>query len=258
MATNQAPQGADPTASQTEAPTFGASLAGIVDRPAQTLSRIYQRPRGVWVGPLLIVLASLIVVILVSAPYTAELARAQVDQQLRGMSAAQAEQVRTAMTRLTPAVMNITAAVGGVLSVLIALLVASGVLYFAGLVLGAELNFVPLLTVMTWCWLPFALRNLAQAGVIYFQRGLIVNQGLSWLVSVGETTKDSANFIYYLLGYAEIFALWHLALVWAAARGAGKVSKTQATLIALAYAVVNIGLGWIPLIVARIFTPAAG
>ncbi len=250
-------QAADPQAAP-ERIRFGAALAGIVDRPMETLQRVYQHARGAWVGPLLIVIAAMLCLSVVSAPYAAELARAQVEQQVRGLSQAQADQVRAAMTRLTPAVMSVSAAAGSLLSVGIALLVSSGVLYFAGLLVGAELNFAPLLTVMAWCWLPFALQSLTQAALIIYRRGLIVNKGLSWLVSVGESTKDRANFLYYLLGYVEIFALWHLVLIWAGARGAGKVSRTQAFLMTLAYAILTIGLGWIPSVVARIFTPAAG
>jgi len=237
---------------------FGRRLAGIVDQPVKTLQEVYQQPRGAWVGPLLLIILSLVVVTLVSLPYTLEMARAEVERQLQNMSPAQADLLRQTMQQISGGLLAVTTILGGLLSLGIALLAATVVLYFAGLIAGAELNFVPLLPVTIWCWLPFALRSLTQAGVIYARRGLIVNEGLSWLVSVGDRSKDSASFLYYLLGYLSVFTLWHLFLVWAAARGAGRASKTQAAIVTAAYAALSLGLGWIPLVVTRLFSPAVG
>jgi len=238
--------------------TVWSNLAGIVDRPAETLGGVYRRPRWAWLGPLLIVFLALAVFAVASTPYTVELAREQVRRSVAGMSEQQAAMVLSSLDRMTAPIMGVTATVGGLIAVAIGLLVATGVLYFAGLVSGTELNFVPLLSMMAWTWIPFAVRHLVQAGFILVRRGLIVNQGLSWLVSVGDPLKDAGNIVYYLLGFVDVFMLWHLILVWAGTRGAGRLSWGRAFVIAIAYAAVNIGLGWIPVAVSRIFTPALG
>jgi hypothetical protein len=174
---------------------------------------------------------------------------------LESMPADQAAALAPQMDRLTGPMVLVGGSLGGVVSLLISFLVSAALLYFGGLVIGAELDFTPLLPFVVWTWMPFFFRDLVQAAITVAQRGLIANQGLSWLVSVGDAMKDARSFTWFALSFVEVFFLWHLILVWAGLRGAGKLSGGKATVLTIVYAAVTIAVRWIPSLLARVFSP---
>ena len=245
-------QAGSPTPADSYWKLFWRSLAGIVDQPQPTLAEIYARARGAWVGPLLLLVLSLIVITVAQTPFMAEVARRAIE----ALPADQAAQAAARMQQLsTPAFMAVTGSLSAIIRLAVSLLLSTAVVYFGGLVAGSELNFGPLFAVMIWAWLPLGLRNLVQAAVIAGTRHPIVNHGLSWLVSVGDQAKDSRNFLYFVLSYVEVFWLWHLVLVWAGVRRAGRTSAGKAALVVALYVAVTIGLAWIVQLVVRVFSP---
>jgi hypothetical protein len=116
----------------------------------------------------------------------------------------------------------------------------AGILYFLSLVSGGEGEFGPTLGATLWAWTPFGLRPLVQAAVVAAQRGLIVNQGLSYLVSVGDPLKDARNVAYVLLSQVDLFSLWHLVLVYAASRALFRFGRNKAVLVTALYAAINL------------------
>jgi hypothetical protein len=79
-----------------------------------------------------------------------------------------------------------------------------------------------------------------QAAVVAAQRSLIVNQGLSYLVSVGDPLKDARNVAYVLLSQVDLFSLWHLVLVYAASRALFRFGRNKAVLVTALYAAINL------------------
>ena len=69
----------------------------------------------------------------------------------------------------------------------------------------------------------------------------------------GDQVKDAGNLGYFVLMYAQVFVLWHLILVWTGLRGAGKVSRSRATILVVIYALVSLGLRWIPTLISLTF-----
>lgn len=235
-------------------PGIFRSLAGIIDRPQSTLAAIYASPRWKWVVPVLLLVVSLVALNLVSAPYTAELSREQIRRQMASMPEEQAELVASQLDQFsTPLFVGMTASISSVIGLAIALLIAGAVLYFGGLIIGAELDFSPMVTVAAWTWLPFFVRNVVESVWIYVRGGLIVNPGLSWLVSVGDAVKDAGNISYFALSFVQIYVLWHLVLIWAGLRGAGRVSRPKATILVVIYAAIGLAVRWIPALIARAF-----
>jgi hypothetical protein len=230
------------------------SLVGIIDRPQATLSAIYASPRWHWVLPGLLLIITLVALNLVSAPYTAELSREQIRRQMQALPEEQAALVADQIEQFSsPLFVGLTASATGVIGLIVAIVIAGAVLYFGGLVVGAELDFTPMLTVITWTWAPFLVRNIVEAVWVYLQGGLIINSGLSWLVSVGDQVKDAGNISYFVLSYVQIFVLWHLFLVWAGLRGAGKLSRSKAFILVVIYAVVGLAVRWIPTLISLAF-----
>lgn len=227
---------------------FTAALLGVVDRPRATLEGIYQSHRMLWLWPMILVAFSILVLNLVSAPHAAELAREEVRRQLQMMPEEQAALVSSQIETIgSPLFVGASGAITGLLGMVLAILIAAAVLYFASLISGAEIEFSPFFSVIAWTWIPFFLRNLVEAGYILVRKELIVNQGLSWLVSVGEPMKDAGNLSYFLLSYVQVFVIWHLFLVWAGLRGATRVSGLKAAVLVLIYAFISLVLNWIPL-----------
>jgi hypothetical protein len=236
---------------------FWSSLVGIVDRPRVTLGAIYARPGASWLAPLLLAFIAVLALTMVSVPFVAEETQEQVRRQVQNLSADQRALVMQQMERFGS--VEFLALVGGTtagLSLLLGVLIAAAVLYFAVLIAGAEIDFGPWFAVTAWTWIPFAIRDAVQAGYVAFLGTPIVNQGLSYLVSVGDPVQDAANLTYFLLSFAQIFVLWHLVLVWAGLRGAARLSAGGATFLVLIYAVISLGLRWIPVVIGRLFAPS--
>ena len=92
-----------------------------------------------------------------------------------------------------------------------------------------------------WLGLPFALEKALQTGWTMFSGTLIVNQGLSHLVSTGRQLEDARNLAYGLLSQVSLFRLWHLVLVYALLRTVGRCKGGSAFWLTIFYAVVTIG-----------------
>ena len=122
---------------QVASPNVFRSLVGIIDRPQATLTAIYTSPRWQWVLPLILLLVSLVVLNLVSGPYTAELSRDQIRRQMESMPEEQAALVAGQIEQFSsPLFVGLTASVTGVIGLVVAILLAAAVLYFGGLVVG--------------------------------------------------------------------------------------------------------------------------
>lgn len=226
---------------ETQEGTLGAKILGLVDRPQEAFALITRRPGKGWFVPLLILLLGTAVLQIVAAPYAAVAAREAVERQLATLPPDQVEMVTEQAHRFTsPLVVGLMGWTGSVFSAGIGILLGAGVLYFLALVNGGEGDFGPTLGATLWAWVPFGIRPLVQAAIIAVRRELIANQGLSYLVSVGDPLKDARNVLYVLLSQVDLFALWHLVLVYAASRALFRFGRNKAVVVALLYAAVNL------------------
>jgi hypothetical protein len=229
-------------------------LISIIDRPAVTMSYVGKKPGWAWVTPALLVLVGLAVFSVVTAPLTSELALRQAQQQMASLPPQQAEQAAAQVERFTsPPVMATFSIVGGLVALAVIWLLGAGVLYFLGLIAGGEANFGQSFAILTWSWLPYALRNLVLAAYVAY-RGQLISQGLSFLVATGDQTKDAANWLYVLLSQFDLFYLWHLILVIVGLAVVGRFSKTKAAIVGLIYLAVTTALSLVPVFIGTLFS----
>lgn len=229
-------------------------LVSIIDRPAVTMRHVGEKPGWAWVMPALLVLMGLVVFSVVIAPYTSELALRQAQQQMASLPPQQAEQAAAQVEKFTsPPVIAAFSIVGGLIALAVIWLLGGGVLYFLGLVAGGEANFAQSFAILTWSWLPYALRNLILAAYVAYS-GKMINQGLSFLVATGDQTKDAANWLYVLLAQFDLFSLWHLVLVIVGLAAVGRLSKAKATIVGVIYLAATTALSLVPTLLGTMFS----
>ena len=202
------------SASSIQVPPVWQLLFGIIDRPTATFKAVLARRKWwMWAVPIVVVLVCMSAMLVVRAPYDAEIADQQIQRQLATMPPDQAEAARASMETFTSLPFRLaTTVITGILLLLIGLLGQAAILYFGALVAGGEVDFGPVFTMSAWTRLPVAINFLVQAGFILIAKRSIQAPGLSTLVATGDLIKDARNPLFTLLGRIEPFWLWHLLL----------------------------------------------
>ncbi len=203
-------------------PSSASLLPGIVDRPQQTLAIVVDQPQRRWVLPLLLCAAALLLYTVVAAPQLSVRAQQMqatvmrsLSDQLSSMSQAERASMEEQLNRFTgPAAVVGATIIGGLLSLLLAWLVGSLILYVGLQLSGRAAEFAAIFAGLAWTWLPFALRDLVAAGWVALTRQLAVNPGLSYFLSSGDAVADARNALWRLASLIDVFALWHVVLVY--------------------------------------------
>jgi hypothetical protein len=178
-----------------------------------------------------------------NAPLLAVQARQVMAEQMARMPAEQARLIAPQLEQFQqPHVVAGTAAATTLVGLLLGWLIQAVALYFGVLIAGGELEFKRILAVLPWLSLPFALEFMLQAIFAMTQGHLVVNQGLSYLVSVGKPMEDARNLTYVALSQLTLFRLWHWVLVNALLRNAAKLTGGTVTVVTLVYAALGLGL----------------
>lgn len=237
-----------------------ALLPGVVDQPVTTMTQVAAHARWRWVLPLIVMLIGLAVSIALSGPLQVKEAvkqmNVQLQSQLSQVPAEQADAARAQVARFTQPVFILGAgALGSVVGLALAWLLAAAILYFAGLIAGADLNFGRLFATIPWAWLPFALRDITQGAFTAMTGSLLVNSGLSPLVAQASAQANMANPVYQLLAHVDLFTAWHLVLIYAALRGGASLDRGKAFWLTVIYAVLSLALRIIPGLVSGALLP---
>ena len=224
-----------------------ALLPGIVDQPQRTLAQVALYPHGRWLIPAIFLVITLSILAVLNAPFAAQEATRQLQAQLVTLPAEQAQIIQGQLQFFSsPPFMVGMALASGLLGLLIGWIVAAAILYIVSLLAGGELDYGRAFALAPWLWLPYGLRDLAQALYIFIDGKMIVYQGLSFLVATGDSLKDVRNLAYLLLSQVDLFSLWHLLLVYAGLRAVGQLSRGSAALTTLLYAATMLALGAVP------------
>ena len=231
-------------------------LVGIIDRPRETLARVAASPRWRWVWPAALLAISLAVYLALAAPHLQAFARRAAMLQLGAMPAEQAAAAQAQMERFTalPVVIG-NVVISALLGTLIGWVMAAGILYFSALLAGEDLEFGPVFAITPWLWLPFAARNLAQAAWIAWRGELVTAPGLSGLVATGDFLRDARSPVFALLSQVDLFAAWHLVLVYAGLRALTPMRAGKAATLTAIYAVISLAVRLIPALIGRAFVP---
>lgn len=218
-------------------------LAGIVDRPSVALAEIVAHPRWRWVLPVTLAILATVASAVVTAPYLAAEAKLQMAAVLNRMSAEQLAQMpKQLATFQTPLFVGASAALMGVLALLIGYLLQAAALYFGSLIAGGDIEFGRIFAAVPWLGLPFVLETIVQTVYVAIKGQLIANQGLAYLVSSGNRTTDAGNLAYAALSVVTLFWLWHLFLVFKFLRVGPRLGRGAAFAITLLYGALNMGV----------------
>lgn len=233
---------ASPHAAESPA-RFAGLLLGILRHPRATLDRLVALPRRPWRRMALLVIVAVILPAVatyaVAAPATGAGGPAapsyQESPSMRpvpapmssgrggvvrvGPDGMPAEQPMPA-PRSSPITGLALPALGRLGSLAVNWLLWSGVLYVIGTMMGGRNTFGHMLHMVIWTWAPYAVRGVLQAGYILATGQPIAHPGLSGFVAA-ETTfagvpappNTGALVWRALLGQADVYLFWHLALV---------------------------------------------
>ncbi len=215
----------------------------MVDRPGAALANVVAYPRWRWLLPVGVMMAAVAASLALTAPLLTIQARQLLAEQMARLPAEQASLLAPQLEQMqtTPVVVG-SAAVSSAIGLLLGWLFQAVALYFGILIAGGELEFKRVLAAVPWLSLPFALEMVLQAVFAATQGYLVVNQGLSYLVSVGKPTEDMRNLLYVLLAQLTLFRLWHWILAYALLRRAARLAGGTAASLTLVYAALGVGV----------------
>lgn len=218
-------------------------LSSLVDRPGAALAVIVASPRRRWVLPVILAWLVTIASAVTSAPYLAAQAKQQMASVLNAIPADQLAQVQSQMGMIqSPLFVGATAAVTGIVGLLVGWLVQSALLYFGALIAGGEVEFRRIFAAAPWLGLPLVLGIAVETVHTLVKRQLIVNPGLSYLVSSGKPMTDARTPAYVALSSVTLFWLWHLFLVYTLLRVAPKLGRGTAFTLTILYAALTVGV----------------
>jgi hypothetical protein len=230
-------------ASITQPKSSWVLLAGIVDRPSATLAEITAHPRWRWVLPVTLAILATLASVVVAAPFLAAEAKLQMAAVLNRLSAEQLAQMPKQMATLqTPLFVGASAALTGILALLIGYLLQAAALYFGSLIAGGEIDFGRLIAATPWLGLPFVLESVVQTVYVAVNGRLVINSGLSYLVSTGSRTADAGSLAYAALSALTLFWLWHLLLAFKLLRVGPRLGGGAALVMTLLYAALSVGV----------------
>ncbi len=238
------------------------ALFGWIDQPKKTLRYVMEQPRwSLWLAPALVIVVSLIIVTVVSAPAMSELTKEQAAQQMEAqmgsLSGDEGEQVqRTLETFTSPLFLAATGIVLGILGLVLTWLFRGAVLFFISYLFGTDNRYVQMVTLVLWCWLPFALRDLVQAVYVVINGQLPLNKGLSFLVASSDQAQNAGNLLYGLLSQVDPFLVWHLILVGVSLALSTRSTRLKTALGTVGYWAVTAAVGLAPSLLGMLTSAA--
>ena len=202
----------------------------VLFRPRRTFAQMVQQETAVSHTPLfLLVLTALINALVIGGLKQAALASGQPvlppgfeyytpEQQAQYFQAANATS-GPVFTYLLPAVM-------AVISVYVVWLVTGWVLHLLLTLMGGRNSSRQVLNLTAWAMLPFALRTVVRIVAMWLGGQQLTTLGLSGFAPTGE--GNLPIFLTALLALVDIYLIWHIVLLIAAARAGDTLSRGKA------------------------------
>ncbi len=227
---------------------------GMIDRPTAALRAAGERPRSWWLPALLLVL-SMVVLTLATAPYAVSLANERTQQTIEQVTARmppeQAAQVRQNSRPVTFQSYVLMGVGAAVLLGALSWIARGAFAHFGSMATGGQSAWGPTFAVVAWSMLPFFVRDLLQAVFVFTQKRLIEHPGLSFLVASGNWLQDGRNLSYAALGKVDLFALWHIVLLGIGISVVTRLSRRGSIVLSVVIWLVMLGLSLIPVLLGR-------
>jgi hypothetical protein len=230
-----------------------SALISIIDKPQATFVGLIAQPRRKWILPVVISVIALLISVWSSASFSSELARQQMSQQLNqpGVSPEQVEQQMAEMERFaSPLFIGLTGSILGTLAMAVIWLLTTTYFYFTALIAGAELKFGSVFLMVLWANLALAFRAIVQSVLILVTGNFPIYTSLAALQVSGDTLKDAANPLIAVLNNVDPFWFWYLFLLVVGLSVVASSGKVRAIIIVLIYALLAVGVGIIPALLA--------
>jgi len=232
-----------------------STFVDIIANPGLAFQRLVRYQQRSWWLPLLLALIAPILYLWLNLDRTVEQARQQLELQLSAMPADQVEAARAMAERfMQPNAVMISGAISALLGLAVGLGISLLILYFGAALFGASPRGSELWPAVAWTWLPFALRGFVQSAWSAANQVLIQYPGLSYLVATGDLAADNRNLLFVALSQIDLFALWHVALVYVLLRVVTRLGNSSALVLTVLYAIINIALRLLPAFAGSIFS----
>ena len=144
----------------------------------------------------------------------------------------------------------------GILGLVLTWLFRGAVLFFISYLFGTDNRYVQMVTLVLWCWLPFALRDLVQTLYVVVNGQLPLNKGLSFLVASGDQAQNAGNLLYGFLSQVDPFLVWHLVLVGVGLAVSTRSTRLKITVGTVAYWAVTALVGLAPSLLGMLTSAA--
>jgi len=221
-------------------------------KPRDTFARLAAQNRPAWFTPLLVLTLTGLLAVLVAGPIKVTLAQTGQVELPIGFEfwtpEQQAQYFQAQQASSGPVFVYVFPAILLLLRVWFGWLVTGGVLHLILTMLGGRDTTGGALNVVAWASLPFALRDLLQAGFMLIEKQL-VNSGVEGFAPVGEGLVPAI--VAELLARVTLYGLWYFLLLIIGVRVTTSLSVGKAltgVLIALA---VTLLLGILPGVIIR-------
>lgn len=230
-------------------------FAGVRDvirflwRPGAVFDRMpTAEGKAIWLWPMFILSLTLLLRVIVAGAVRARLAAmgqpALPPDWEWWTSEMQSNYMQAMQVMQGPAFLYIIPSVTGLLGLWLRWLVIGGLLHLASTFLGGRGSMRSTLGLASWALLPFAIRDLLQAGYLLLTKHGIASPGLSGFVVAAE---GGALFLSQILKQTDLFLLWHLILLVVGLRRTDSLSRGKAwlsvLLVVLLLLTVQAGLG---------------
>ncbi len=210
-------------------------LWAILLRPRQALLEITGAEKPNWLTPMLVLSATATLAVLASGfvrRAAALMGEIPLPPDFQWYTPEQqAQYFQAAQSTSGPVFLFVLPLLAALLKLWLGWLVVAGLLHLGLTLLGGRGAGLSALNLTAWASLPFALRDVLRAVVVFASQKLIQSPGLAGFAPAGD--GFGAAFLAALLAMLDIFLLWHLALLILGARHYTGLSSARVSGMAL-------------------------
>lgn len=225
----------------------------ILTAPNEAFRRISTVQSRSWWIPALLALLTPILHVYFTMDLQIERMKKVSALQLSNMTPEQANAARPTIERMAqPNTILLSSLAQIALGLLIVWGITMLILYFGIALMGSTPKPNGLWAAIVWSWTPLAIRPLWQLVWNLSRGALIKYPGVSYWVATGKIAEDQRNPLFLAAAQLDLFALWHLILVYFLIRIVGKLGRGSSLLLTLVYAFVQLGIHLLPLLLTTL------
>jgi hypothetical protein len=208
---------------------FDRLLPAII-HPKRTFTQIIEDDKPVWLTPLLVVSALILVAGLIAGPIRRDaiVNGTTLGSDFQYYSADQQQQILAAQATRSSALFTfVFPIVGSLLGLWVTWFLLSSILHLGLTLAGSRTRNLHSYNLVAWSMLPIAFRQIIQIFAMIFAHALISSPGLSGFV----TGTGGAAFLAGWLGQVDLFFIWQVCLLMIGVLPLSKLSRGKAWMV---------------------------